>query len=109
MVLHCASRLGILDYLYQQRHQVAFHAGLISEIPITVCARDFHQTQKLVQATDHSQLPSFLHALEIQLFFESNTPQIDGLHFVIVSPKFPQQQSLPTDFSESVFHPPLFL
>lgn len=48
MTLHCASRLGILSYLYQKRHHIAHAIGLIAEVPIAMCSSDYHFDKNLI-------------------------------------------------------------
>lgn len=73
MVLHSASRLGVLSYLYQHRHDIAHSLGLIEEIPIASCTDDYHLNQglKIVTAeqADSTLPPATWLAQEIQLFF----------------------------------------
>lgn len=71
MMLHCASRVGFLSYLYQQRHEIAFTLGLIAEVPIAMCSSDYDFNDDLsVHVSDsddaaHQALPM---AFEINLF-----------------------------------------
>lgn len=72
MVLHCASRLGILSYLYKNRNEMAHVVGLISEVPIAMCSGDYDFNEDLnIHHTDTQPgTPiSFLTAQEITLFF----------------------------------------
>lgn len=41
MVLHCASRLGLVAYLYDHRHEIAFSMGWITSMPITICETEY--------------------------------------------------------------------
>lgn len=76
MMLHCASRLGILSYLYQERHSIAQAVGLIQEVPIALCSSDYDFNQGLLSIQDHNDsetLPvTFGHAHEINLFAPDN-------------------------------------
>ena len=74
MVLHCASRLGVLSYLYENRNEIANTMGLISEVPIAMCSSDYDFNQGLhIQHNDnHPSAPaSFLTAHEITLFSQA--------------------------------------
>jgi hypothetical protein len=80
MMLHCASRLGVLSYLYQERHSIAHAVGLIQETPIALCSSDydFNQGLSIQDHGDSETLPvTFGHAHEITLFapdtYASNT------------------------------------
>ena len=76
MVLHCASRLGVLSYLYENRNHIANSIGLISEVPIAMCSSDYDFNEGLhIQHTDnHPSAPaSFLTAHEITLFYQAYT------------------------------------
>ncbi len=75
MVLHCASRLGVLSYLYENRNQIANTIGLISEVPIAMCSSDYDFNEGLhIQHadTDQSTPTGFLTANEITLFFQTH-------------------------------------
>lgn len=78
MTLHCASRLGVLSYLYENRHEIAYHAGLIAEIPIAMCTEDhFAKNGPLVideiESDSSEQVPlQVVTANEIILFFHSD-------------------------------------
>jgi hypothetical protein len=112
MMLHCASRLGLLDYLYQQRHQLAYHAGLISELPIAICSSDHHLTHDLViihQDSDQHVPVSLSHAAEIILFFESQALQLDLPDCIIVDEKHSGNVIMHnSDNAKSIFHPPSY-
>src|SRR5688572_21281608 len=71
MVLHCASRLGVLTYLYENRNHIANTIGLIQEVPIALCSSDydFHDSLHVQHAdTDPAVPTNFLTAQEITLF-----------------------------------------
>jgi len=73
MVLHCASRLGILSYLYKNRNEIASAIGLISEVPIALCssAYDFDESINIQHHNSEKGVPvSFTTAHEITLFFQ---------------------------------------
>lgn len=76
MTLHCGSRLGILSYIYQQRHNIAYTIGLISEIPIALCSSDYDVNQGLPiihqDTSDQSIPPVFSSAHEIVLFVQQH-------------------------------------
>jgi hypothetical protein len=74
MVLHCASRLGVLSYLYENRNQIANTMGLISEVPIAMCSSDydFNEGLHIQHADTHPSAPAtFLTAHEITLFAQA--------------------------------------
>ncbi|SKC41666.1 hypothetical protein [Ohtaekwangia koreensis] len=76
MTLHCGSRLGILSYIYQQRHDIAYTIGLISEIPIALCSSDYDFNEGLPvvhqDTSDQSIPPFFSNAHEILLFVQQH-------------------------------------
>lgn len=111
MTLHCASRLGLLSYLYQNRQEVALTFGLIKEIPIAVCSSDYEGDKTLVITTpddsDKSLPTAISQAQEINLYFErtivNHAPQFtwlvaDRLSSLTESPYTPPLQD--------IFHPP---
>jgi hypothetical protein len=77
MVLHCASRLGILSWLYSKRHDIAYHIGLIAELPIAMCNGEYFAKQsplliKSSGSSDTSMPVQFAQATEILLFIHSS-------------------------------------
>jgi hypothetical protein len=111
MVLHSASRVGFLSYLYQQRHQIAYSLGFIEEVPVAVCNSeyDFNQGLAIESADDsESNLPAaMLLANEIHLFFIKHTvdihPQLSFLRENTI-PGVVEKIYLPPTLS--IFHPP---
>ena len=73
MVIHSASRLGILSYLYQQRHDIAYTLGLLKEVPIAMCNSDYDFGSGLHfesnDTTEDSLPPVAFTAHEIHLFY----------------------------------------
>jgi hypothetical protein len=107
MVLHCASRLGVLSHLYQKRHQIAKAVGLIVEIPIAMCSSDYYPDQMVLQ--DHQTndvLPALMIALEINLFIHSEEVVIDHTEGVPVIHHTDVDSSLKPPPTSPVFHPP---
>jgi hypothetical protein len=111
MVLHSASRVGFLSYLYQQRQQIAYSLGFIEEVPVAVCSSDYDFSQDLtIETADEvdSTLPvAMLMANEIHLFFIKHTvdihPQLSFLRENII-PGVVEKIYLPPTLS--IFHPP---
>jgi hypothetical protein len=71
MTLHCAGRLGVLSYLYQNKSQIAHTLGLIAEVPIAFCSSDYDFDSGLIfQSNDDSSStpPVVLQVSEVQLF-----------------------------------------
>lgn len=110
MVLHCASRLGVLTYLYEQRHHIAFNAGLIAEIPIALCNSDYHFQKELTiddQQEDDSLPVTVGQAHEIILYLQETKVHLtasllfmkDDAFTLFVESEYPPP---PT----SIFHPP---
>jgi hypothetical protein len=105
MMLHCASRLGILSYLYQQRHAIAHTLGLIQEIPIALCSSDYDFNEGLsVQHTDDSDgLPvSIAHAHEITLFAPDHDASDSNKDLCFV------EVTRQTPYIAPIFHSPYF-
>lgn len=111
MMLHCAGRLGVLSYLYQQRHEIAYSIGLITELPIAVCSSEYNFDSGLnIRATDesdHSLPPGIFQAREIQLFCNERKIEINPALSVIRVNKLPEfLERAYCSPSFSVFHPP---
>jgi len=72
LLLHCCSRTGLLSYLYEQRHEIAYALGIIDEVPIAFCGAAYYNDQGIVVQTEtqHESIPPVLrNATEIILFF----------------------------------------
>lgn len=113
MTVHCAGRLGVISYLYQQKNTIAQTIGLISELPIAVCSGDydFDGGFQFVEATDESSTPPIVfQAKEVNLFLSA-----------VFMPPLPTRVLLPGSYHnapdgsplqgmpDSVFHPPAIL
>ena len=74
MMLHCATRMGFLSYLYQQRHQIAYSLGVIAEMPIAMCSHQYELNKGLTIETgsqENSDLPlTVFQTHDITLFFQ---------------------------------------
>jgi len=110
MLLHCASRIGFLSYLYEQRQQIAYALGVISEIPIAMCSSDYDFQDGLeihASQDDAAAGQSLPMALEIKLFFSA--VEIPILIPEGVSPvkHYASASSHPLHGClQSIFHPP---
>ena len=111
MMLHCASRMNFLSYLYEQRQQIALSLGLIDEIPIATCHHDYAFDKGLTIVTpdtDKSGLPSTLsHAREIILFFQFSIIHVNPRAAISVAnhlTALPQKKYTSPGFP--IFHPP---
>jgi hypothetical protein len=107
MVLHCASRLGVLSHLYQKRHHIAKAVGLIVEVPIAMCSSDYYGDQFVVQDQDMSDaLPAMIVALEINLFIHTEEVVIHHADGVPVIHQTAVAYSLKAPPPSAIFHPP---
>src|SRR5690606_14292000 len=114
MTLHCASRLGLVSYLYQNRHEIAFQLRLISEVPIALCSADYFgkKNSPLVvvdSQSDESQIPTQIAiAREIHLFSQDQQTLVFGsLSKRLVTHNTP---CVVADYNSppvNIFHPPL--
>ena len=110
MVLHCASRLGILSQVYQKRHVIAYTVGLIGEIPIALCGSDYDPSDKLhIQSGDADEaLPvNFIQAQEINLFMISGELSLVP-DWLLIDERglYRHHDGLYPSPSFSIFHPP---
>lgn len=74
MMLHCASRIGILNYLYQQRYTVLNSVGISTENHISTCSSKYNMQQELlvVHHESEQQVPATIYqAQEILLYIQS--------------------------------------
>ncbi|MFN8342807.1 MAG: hypothetical protein U0V64_14180 [Cyclobacteriaceae bacterium] len=111
MVLHCSSRLGVLSYLYQQRHVIAITLGLSTETPIASCGSYYHAGQELiVPDSGHSEAaPAVLSlAQSIDLFhipsFQLRPNLGDG---IAIARPITAGEELPSRPTDSLLRPPL--
>jgi len=109
MTMHCAGRLGVLSWIYDQRHVIAFELGLSEERPIAECGTGYlNDGLVIIQQDDASYAtPSVMfQAKEINLFFVFQIIDIDpGFSLV--------EKNYPVDFIDrypppvrGIFHPP---
>ena len=110
MMLHCASRVGFLSYLYQQRHQIAFTLGLIAEVPIAMCSSDYDFNDDLsvhVSDNDNAAHQSLPMAFEINLFCVAvETPEFSAQEIGARESTSPRWSSPLQGCLRSIFHPP---
>ena len=107
MLLHCASRLGFVSYMYQQRHEIAFSLGLTAEKVIAMCNSNYHKEIKFAEHHSGNETTTLPHDQEINLFFVVNvvcfppySSEADkGMSFY----HYGRYSSPPPD----IFHPPL--
>lgn len=88
MTLHCASRLGVLSYLHENRYTIGYSLGMISEIPIALCNNeiDVHKSFYIGQHDLQDKIPAgFPRALEITLFEELLQPLSFKQHTIITN------------------------
>lgn len=111
MILHCASRVGLLSYLYQNRNEIAFALGLTDEIPIAMCNSDYDFDKGLtIQSADHDETGqrTFPVAFEIKLFFDSDKTQVpDRTQIPIRAEYIPAVDRLLQGCSHAIFRPPV--
>ncbi|MBX2915810.1 MAG: hypothetical protein KF856_11130 [Cyclobacteriaceae bacterium] len=110
MVLHSASRLGVLSYLYQQRHEIGYTLGLIEEVPIAMCNSDYDFGAGLhfeSHDTDSSLPPIAFTAHEIHLFYSQPEAPLNTERIITAVAK--QSAVINRTFTSpplSIFHPP---
>ncbi len=112
MILHCASRVGLLSYLYQNRDEIAFALGLTDEVPIAMCNSDYDFDMGLtIQSADHDETSqrTFPVAFEIKLFFDSDKTQVPHrTQTPLRAVYIPAVSQLLQGCSQSIFRPPVF-
>ncbi|MGC4021710.1 MAG: hypothetical protein QM734_07085 [Cyclobacteriaceae bacterium] len=113
MVLHCGCRLGLVDFVYQQRHDIALVLGLIKEKPIAVCGSDYSADSSLkieTQDNTHSVPKHIVEVRDINLFFISSF-KLQEPEFKIQTDKnlVPSSDQYKFTLHKSVFHPPSVL
>lgn len=110
MMLHCASRVGFLSYLYQQREQIAYSLGLIAEVPIAMCSGDYNSNVNLVITVSHdysAAQPTLPVALEIKLFFVAAEVPVISVKEIVDNNGNTLRRSRPLHGClPSIFHPP---
>jgi len=111
MMLHCASRMNLLSYVFEHRQELALMLGIIDEIPISTChhAYEFDKGLNIQMSDDEkSNLPPVLaQATEIILFFQHSVFHLDPESVMLMAQHFtmmPEKQYAPPKFP--IFHPP---
>lgn len=112
MTLHCASRLGVMSYLYQQRHSIAYSLGIIAEIPVAMCTGDYDFGKGLVIEEHHPSEstvpPAFFQTQEINLYLSPFSFFETSPHWLTVG----NDKAMMTEDNNypsppvSIFHPP---
>ncbi len=110
MMLHCASRLKLVDLIYKNRNQIAYSIGLIAEIPIAMCDGKYDFGRGIVVNEQEHQTSSPITlsiAQEINLFhYFSNftiTPSFVKIADTIWGSYTSREYITP---SVLIFHPP---
>ena len=110
LVLHCASRVGLLSHIYQERHQIAFFLGIVDELPIALCGTSHFDSQQLLvhPADEKGSVPAELMTrINIVLFcvkvgniddpVRFLIPPVHNFHYVLVPYASP---------ARDILHPP---
>ena len=110
MTLHCAGRLGVLSWIYEQRQVIAFELGLTNKTPIAECGTAYlNDGLVIVQQDDSSQgRPSVtFQAKEICLFVEESSFEIFSVK-VLINRQYPPDlmSQIPFGYDKGIFHPP---
>lgn len=110
MTLHCAGRLSVLSWIYEQRQQIAFELGLVDERPIAVCGSGYLDDGLVILQQDgasHAKPSTTFEGQQIELFFEAK------LISLIPSPCLTRNEFLSSDTDDifhahlkAIFHPP---
>jgi hypothetical protein len=110
MIAHCGSRLGVISYIYKNRHDIAQSLGFIKEKPIALCNSNYFSGEDLSiqDHLDEESLPlSILVPLEINLF--CSTVDILSFDLLPVELSISNSRHLSRAYAaypSSVFHPP---
>lgn len=112
MMLHCAGRIGLLSYLYEQRHHIALALGMIDEIPMTMCSYEYNPNDGLIIHEHHPSQeaipPVLFSSQEIHLFLHHpgeipTNPMLVGMmtknQTNVIEGKYLQP-------ARAIFHPP---
>ena len=112
MILHCASRVGFLSYLYQNRNEIAYTLGLTDEMPIAMCNSDYDFDKGLtIQSADHDETSqrTFPIAFEIKLFCDFDKTHVpDRIETPLRVTSIPAVSRLLQGCSQSIFRPPVY-
>lgn len=104
MTLHCAGRLGVLSWIYEQRRVIAFELGLSGERPIAECGIAFLDDGLVVIGGDNDE--TIFQASAIDLFFDFTEIRVQA-EFSFIRTTLPHAvQHHPEQRSSSIFHPP---
>jgi hypothetical protein len=99
MALHCAYRIGAVELVYQNRHDIARTFGLIHEVPIAVCSSqyDFGRSIKIESNSGHHTpaLPS-VEVRHIDLFIAARNS--------LTKPSFVALRELTVPAPDDLYH-----
>lgn len=110
-MLHCVSRLGVLSYLYEKRNDIAYAAGLISHVPITLCTEKHDVLKDLLKLNsdqERGEVPAKFPIAQDITLFPPTVPdynQSAGLQGVEKKTKLYYQEDL-SNYFQDIFHPP---
>lgn len=113
-MLHCAGRIGLLTYIYGQRHQIALALGMIDELPMTMCSHEYtpHADRLVIQehgqSSDTTIPPAAFSAQEINLFLSHpGLAYLDPIRAELATTRISvvtESDYIPPTLS--IFHPP---
>jgi hypothetical protein len=110
--LHCASRLGVIYYLFNQNSKESFllSIGLIDEISISICSNDFQPKNRVyLENTQETttRIPILPSAEEIHLFIShSEVSILDALAKKLQLHITPYLTLATDGFNSDSFQPP---
>jgi hypothetical protein len=112
MTLHCATKLGVIDHLYRNRHHIGIALGMLSEMPVAMCGSQYNHPTKIIVSPvdkDCENHPLSLKINEINLYCTENSIQVGYTAFFECELSFSSSVNLYQYFSHRpIFHPPTF-
>jgi len=108
-MLHCASKLGVIELAYESRYDILFSVGLIKEKPIASCDSNYFSGRHLSIVADQGgkALIYFATAQEIQLSAPSDFVfRVKKLFLKTGKVNTAYQYENYKDISFDIFHPP---
>lgn len=93
MTLHLACKFGVVSYLYEIRHEIAYSIGLIAEVPIATCdgnyflvhapliIEDAETAEKQMASTISTTTEIILYSQSIGVSFTSARAELKIIHY----------------------------
>jgi len=109
MIAHCASRLGVISYIYTNRHDIAHSLGILAEKPVAFCSSHYYIEKNLTinDKEDYKNPLTITIAQEIVLFCTtSDVLSLECPVLALIKTDSRYLSKVATSHQSDIFHPP---